>query len=238
MVMKRWVFWLQAFILAGIIGLAGNLEAAAPKYYYFTTGLPGSEALAVNDNNQAVVDWNDRAYLWTLSEGLLDLGDLGGGKSGGFAINNSGQIVGESYIDATTSHPFLWDPQTKAMTDLVTDPSPLNGGVRNIAGSINNSGKVVGVSLDDKDQLVAAWTWTLAGGLQPLDLQGSSAFAFKIKDDGRMVGTKNGHAWLWTTPGAGQDLGTLAAPYNGTAQACDINKKGQVVGLCVSAKPS
>ncbi len=62
----------------------------------------------ISDNSQVIVNFNDRAYLWSLSGGLTDLGDLGGGKSYGYAINNLGQVVGESYINATTSHAFLW----------------------------------------------------------------------------------------------------------------------------------
>jgi probable HAF family extracellular repeat protein len=233
MVMKRWIFFLQAFTLLWVIGLAGNLQAAAPKYYYFTTGELGSEAVAINDKNQAVVNFNDRACLWTLNEGLLDLGDPAdyldsGNKSVGYAINHAGQIVGEYYIDADTSHAFIWDPQTKVMTDL----TPLSSGVRNIACSINSSGKVVGGAIDP-DNATSPWTWTQAGGLQPLDLQGG--FPFKIKDDGRMVGQKDNHAWLWLASGAGQDLGTLASPYNGVASASDINKSGRVAGWAMMA---
>jgi hypothetical protein len=52
-----------------------------------------------------------------------------------------------------------------------------------------------------------------------------------------MVGSKNGHAWLWNGPGAGTDLGTLPAPYDGNAEAHDINKNGQVVGWAMQPNP-
>ncbi len=210
-----------------VMGLAGSLQASAPQYHYYTTGQgPGSEAVAVNDNGQAVVNFNDRAFLWTLKAGLTDLGDLGGGKSYGYAINNLGQIVGESYIDATTSHGFLWDGQ---MSDL----GALSSGGRRIATSINNLEQVIGSFFGDNS--FAMFRWTQADGLQLLDLQGG--FAMKIIDDGRMVGGNNLHAWLWTAPGAGQDLGTLAVPYNGEALAHDVNQKGQVVGWAMQPNP-
>ena len=125
-------------IIGLIMSLSGNVQAAAPQYNYYTTGQGnGSKAVAINDAGQAVVNFNDRAYLWTLAGGLTDLGDLGGGKSYGYAINNLGQIVGESYIDATTSHGFLWDGQ-------IHDLASQSGGVHSVAFSINNLGVVIG----------------------------------------------------------------------------------------------
>jgi probable HAF family extracellular repeat protein len=105
--------------------LSGNLRAAAPHYRYHTTGQgAGGVAVAVNDNGQVVVNFNDRAYLWTLAGGLTDLDDLGGGKSYGYAINNLGQIVGESFIDDTTSHAFLWDGQMHDLDPGRRDQGP------------------------------------------------------------------------------------------------------------------
>ena len=102
--------WCLTLVL--IMGLAGSLQAA-PRYLYHTTGQgDGSMAVALNDKNQAVVNFNDHAYLWTLSGGLVDLGHLGGGKSYAYGINNLGQIVGESFINSTTSHAFLWHQGT------------------------------------------------------------------------------------------------------------------------------
>lgn len=213
--------WCLTLVL--IMGLTGSLQAA-PRYRYYTTGQgDGSMALAVNDNNQAVVNFNDRAYLWTLSGGLQDLGDLGGGKSYGYAINNLGQIVGESYINSTTSHAFLWQ------LGQIQDLGALVGGVRSIAASINNQGQVVGGTVFSDDTF-SAFTWTTGGGLQPLDLDGG--IASKIKDDGRMVGQKNNHAWLWNSPGAGQDLGIL--PGYSYAEATDMNQNGLVVGFAAN----
>ncbi|MCX5889528.1 MAG: hypothetical protein NTY36_08755 [Deltaproteobacteria bacterium] len=202
-----------------VMGLAGSLQAA-PQYRYYTTGQgPGSEPRAINDNGHALVNFNDRAYLWSLSGGLTDLGDLGGGKSYGYAINNLGQIVGESYINATTSHAFLWQGQ---MSDL----GGLSGGVRSIAVSINNLGIIIGGTFFN-EQSISPFRWTPNDKLQPMDLQGG--IAFKILDDGRMVGGKNNHAWLWNAPGPGTDLGGL--PGFGYTEAKDININGQVVGF-------
>jgi probable HAF family extracellular repeat protein len=212
---------LISFLTWGIImSLTGSLQAAT-RYRYYTTGQgDGSMALAVNDSNQAVVNFNDHAYLWTLKGGLHDLGHLGGGRSYAYGINNLGQIVGESFINETTSHAFLW--QSGQMQNLGT----LNGGVRSIATSINNLGQVVGGTLFSDDTF-AAFTCTASGGLLPLNLDGG--LAFRIIDDGRMVGQKNNLPWLWTAPGPGQGLGMLTGYTYG--EATGINQTGQVVGL-------
>jgi probable HAF family extracellular repeat protein len=203
-----------------IIGLASSVHAA-PHYRYYTMGQgDGSDPRAVNDNNQAIVNVNDHAYLWTLSGGLQDLGDLGGGKSYAYGINNLGQIVGESYINPTTSHAFLWQPG--GMQNL----GALSGGVRSIATSINNLGQVVGASVFSSGA-ASAFIWTINSGLQPLNLQGG--IPFKIIDDGRMVGEKNNHPMVWTAQGQGTDLPVLTG-YS-YAQATGINQNGQVVGF-------
>lgn len=205
-----------------IMILPGGLQAAAPQYRYYTTGQgPGSQAVAVNDNGQAVVNFNDRAYLWTIDGGLTDLGDLGGGITRGEAINNLGQIVGESYIDDTIRHPFLWDGQ-------IHDLCEPNAESTYYTTSINNLGVAIGFYYFGESYAIP-FQWTQAGGLQPLDLEVLGGFAAKILDDGRMVGFKNGHAWLWTTPGPGTDLGNLPGFESTWAQ--DINQNGQVVGF-------
>jgi probable HAF family extracellular repeat protein len=210
-----------------LLALAGALQAA-PQYKYYTTGQgPGAGAVAINDKGQAVVNFQDRAYLWTLSGGLTDLGDLGGGKSYGRAINNLGQIVGESYLDATTFHAFLWDGQ-------IHDLCGSNDGTMYRALSINNLGVVVGFFFSG-NSYASPFQWTRASGLQPLDLQLIGGWANKIRDDGLMVGFKYGHAWMWTEPGAGTDLGNL--PGFDASWPQDINQNGQMTGFAVMNIP-
>ena len=70
---------------------------------------------------------------------ITDLGGLGGGSSQAVAINNRGQVAGDSYVKAGAWHAFVW--QNGKMTDLGT-----LGGDRSYAEAINDAGQVVGWS--------------------------------------------------------------------------------------------
>ncbi len=85
-----------------------------------------------------------RAFRWTKSGGLQNLGTLGGADSIAAYINERGQISGYSFTDDTinpgtglpTAHPFLWENGT--MTDLGTLGGTLAGpfGFESVGDSI------------------------------------------------------------------------------------------------------
>ena len=82
------------------------------------------------------------AVLWT-SSGMRDLGTLpDSSSSGGIAINNKGQVVGQS------GHAFVWS-QTNGMQDLNTLIDPASGWTLLWAFAINDAGQITGSGLID-----------------------------------------------------------------------------------------
>ena len=147
------------------------------------------------------------------------LGTLGGRYSQAWGINDHGQAVGYSDINAGRYpiHAFLWT-RGSGMQDLGT----LGGGY-SWAFGINENGQVVGGSGTAPYDAEHAFLWTRGVGLQ--DLGGGSAR--DINDRGQIAGNVGRHAALWTSGAGMQDLGTLGGP---GSNARAINNHGQVVG--------
>ncbi|MBV9082543.1 MAG: hypothetical protein JOZ62_07710 [Acidobacteriaceae bacterium] len=89
--------------------------------------------LTSNANFQVL---NNTTGLFT----AIDLGTLGATNTIPEAINNSGQVVGQSQTPTGTYHAFLY--RGGAMQDLGT----LSGDMNNAAYAINNAGQIAGCS--------------------------------------------------------------------------------------------
>jgi probable HAF family extracellular repeat protein len=163
------------------------------------------------------------ALLWQNGT-VTDLGNLGGtGQGGGimaFNLNNQGQVVGVSdLLGDTNFHAFLWTKE-KGMQDLGTLP----GDVASVALGINDSGEVVGVSLDVSFNL-RAFVWqkgVMTDLITLIPADDSSLLPFlaeSINARGQIVGqafqksTGDVHAFLATPINArfGRDSASPAA---------------------------
>src|SRR5271166_1471287 len=175
-----------------------------------------------------------RAFLW--EDGLKrDLGTLGGPDAQAYAINQSGQIAGQSFTSYTpnpdtgipTVDPFLWDHGT--MTDLGN-----LGGDISWAVWLNDRGQVAGTSYVANDQYPHAFLWD-RGKLTDLGtLGGNYSYALWLNNQGDVVGVAGlpgdeaFPAALWSH-GKVTNLGTLSG--DNLANANGINSAQQIVGL-------
>src|SRR6516165_7487100 len=104
-------------------------------------------------------------FLWSKDTGMIDHGSLGGVAGGPSALNNRGQVVGQSSDAADPAacftgndpdhcHPFLWNDGK--LTDLNTGTS---GGNPLTANAINDTGEVVGGALFAGQSIPHAYIW-------------------------------------------------------------------------------
>lgn len=213
--------------------------------------LGGNQSLAGGINNQGQVigvaantipdpislfPWatQTRAALWD-SNGIHDLGTLGGPDSATSYINDLGQISGISYVDTSSSCPsdspfttrgFLWE--NGKMIDLGTLGGSCSGTVK-----INNRGQIAGSSTLPDGQPDHPFLWE-NGRMRDLGtLGGSFGVANSLNESGDVVGTstpagdESVHAFFWRN-GRIMDIGTV--PGDSCSIAHSLNNGGQVVG--------
>ena len=176
--------------------------------------------------------------------GITDLGIVGsfGSIYPATGINDSGQVVGNSYSLVSNSHqPFITGPNGVGLTDIGT----LGG--RSIVYAINNSGQVVGSS-QTSNGIYAFITDPNGVGMTDLGtLGGQISLANAINDSGQVVGSSGSasspyylHAFITGPDGLDMtDLGTLGGTslsYTNLASgALAINDLGEVVGTALTA---
>jgi probable HAF family extracellular repeat protein len=191
-------------------------------------------AFAINDNGQvAGASGQCSAFNSSILESLLplhallwergtvtDLGNLGGTGQGfgnlALNLNNQGQVVGQSDLPGDANfHAFLWTKEA-GIKDLGT----LTGDVNSVALGINDSGEIVGLSLDANfDPHPYLWQDGVMTGLNSLIPADSPLFlliACSINSSGEIVGlavTSTGevHGYLATPSNNGAD-GEISSP--------------------------
>ena len=165
---------------------------------------------------------------------VTDLGSLPGRYSTvARAINEKGQIVGESY-GADGPRAFIYSGGAPIRDLLVSSES------QSFANEINNSGQVVGqVAIPGSGR--HAYLYGSDGSVKDLGTlgEGTTSAGLSINDAGTIVGGAwtdeiifHIHAIEYRDSGPMQDLGTLGGTYS---VANDINESGQIVGMAYTA---
>ena len=218
------------------LGTLGGPEASA--YFMNERGqVAGTSFINSIPNSDTGIPTLD-PFVWTDGK-MIDLGTLGGTLGVPNAMNNRGQVVGESNVVGNlTAHPFLWDG--KKMIDLGTF-----GGDSGQANWLNEAGDIVGSAFTKNPQISVAFLWK-DGVLSNLGTLGndSCSNALGINSKRQVVGvsatscafvTDQRHAFLWENDQM-IDLNVFLPPNSDLQQLTDaynINDRGEIDGLGV-----
>ena len=188
------------------VNVAGA-HTAIPKpanyWTYQTSGVNNSGVVVGSMEHD--VNETGRAWRWTGSGQVQDLGTLGGTQSFGLGINNAGVIVGAAERVGGVQHAYRWTE---------------SGGMQSIhalgqssqANDINDTGVIVGSyavsSINDR-----AFRWSPEGGMQTLAMLPGhvSATATFVNEGGWIIGEQWNAQFqtthvLWTPGGQVIDL--------------------------------
>jgi probable HAF family extracellular repeat protein len=194
---------------------------------------------AINDKAQVAGICGPSAFRYTTAKAVMEdvSGNSANGTSRGFAINSSGQVVGDSTFDKNgTSRAAMF------CNGSAIDLGALKYRPFSRANGINSFGQVVGSSSDTRDgdnsRAFIVNTASAASRSPMTDLGtlgGPYAQASAINDSGFATGNsrtsndKSGstHAFIWYAATRMLDLGTLDGDFS---SGTSINAKGHVAG--------
>ncbi len=213
---------------------SSDLFSASIQYtvnYPYPVGFSEPYTAAINSSGQVAGTELDAARYSTASNPVpnpVDLGNLGQIGGNAYAINDSGQVVGESSTASGGVHAFVYSGTS--ITDLNT-----LGGAASLAYAINNNGQIVGASQTAGNGTVDAFLYTISSGhMTDLStLYGGSSEAYGINDHGQIVGTSDGSAFV-NNSGTMTDLNNLMDSSGAgwaLMAASAINNNGWIVGV-------
>jgi len=194
-----------------------------------TLGGSGSRAFGINNRGQIVGEsitstgWS-HAFLWTpgfdggvlSNTRMLDLGTLGGAESRAFAINNQGQVVGESEIVDGQIHAFIWTPDplnSLSSTPPLQDLGSFCDGESH-AYDINDEGVIVGNCIVNGISHAVLWETLGTVGIRMRDLHSDKWDPREIQSSQAMHITAQGDVVGFVVTLEGQKIATHWSPGN------------------------
>lgn len=198
-------------------------------------GGQNSRTTAINASGQACGLAQDqqgrwRAFRYSQSAGVVDLGTLGGLQSRANGLNDSFEVAGTADMPDGSMRGMLWSPTRGTFTFFFNRSRVCE------AYDVNNAGLVVGSGLVGR-QTRAFTADTVALKFRALPGRGVVTVAKDVNNSGRIVGWSGGNvaplqkAVMWVN-GRMIDLNTRIPRRSGWVlwRANAINEEGQIVG--------
>ncbi len=203
----EWQISLFLKLIIMLLVLCGTLSAQQPTFNWLgTLGGNFSRAFGVSANGNVVVgvsntsNYEERAFRWTLANGMENLGTLGGNQSIANAVSADGSIiVGRSLDTSDNVRAFKWTAAT-GMQDLGMGE----------AVAISDDGSVIVINNDG-----LAYRWTSSGMENLGTLGGNQTLADDVSADGNVivglsyVAAGDPYAFRWTSASGIQQIGTF-----------------------------
>jgi probable HAF family extracellular repeat protein len=225
----------HAFIWTLLLGMQDLGTLGDAELFSAATGVNGSGTIVGYGTRPVPGGGEERRPVFWIAEQIADLGTLGGPEGFTNAMNEQGDIVGESQTANGVFHATLW-PVDGAPVDLDTLGSRFS-----VAVAVNITRQVIGdVQLPGGRQ--RGFVWTPSGSMQELSVfPGDEASAARdINDAGIIVGSSwrsdpvqprviaRAVAWVNSTI---SDLNTLIDDPDWTLESAQaINEAGWIVG--------
>lgn len=223
-----------AVIVSLVAGTTGAARAQVFEVLPLWNGATYSSATSVSSDGLAVVGEMGvpgaaRAFLWSRSGGVRDLGAL---QAGGTSAANSVSANGSAVVGSSDGRAFRWT-FLSGMQSLGT----LVGGSTSAAYGVSGDGAIV-VGWSASATGNRAFKWTLPGGMMELSSLPGGTFsaALGVSEDGQTIvgmsdlGGLGPHAVRWRKGFPIEDLGPMPIS-NGYTQAFGVSSDGTwVVG--------
>jgi hypothetical protein len=209
----------------GYVGTPGHwTQIVAPDH---STQVEVEDINADGDVAAVEVNGSDRAFLWSATQGAVDIGTIPGSTATDVAlgsINDADVIVGHANFSNGGEEPFRWTPGG-GMTTL---DAP--AGSTGLAKKVNADGVAMGEAFPPGGGSLRGYVWATDGTREDLgDLGQAYVDPQAIADDGRVVGPVSGPAddlgFVWT-----HDTGMVQlAPRSGdeSAYPTDVSPNGR-----------